>query len=308
MTDAQSPRLVLVTGMSGAGRSAALKALEDFGFEAVDNLPLTLLPDLLSPGDGAAVPDKLAVCVDARTRAFSADAFADALAQTKKARAVTVIFLDCDDDELARRYVETRHRHPLAGNLPVADGIKIERGIIMPVRGMADIVIDTSAMTLGDLKAALAGHLTADGGGMSVFVTSFSFKKGIPRNADIVFDVRFLANPHYDEALRPLSGRDAAVQAFIKKDPGFDIFFKGVSNLLGELLPRYAREGKSYLTIALGCTGGRHRSVFAAEQLADALKTMKGDVDNKNTHDVRLAHRDLDDTTRGDKAPGGTKT
>jgi len=308
MTDAQSPRLVLVTGMSGAGRSAALKALEDFGFEAVDNLPLTLLPNLLSPDDGAAVPDKLAVCVDARTRAFSADAFADSLAQIKKARTVTVLFLDCDDDELVRRYVETRHRHPLAGNLPVADGITIERGIIMPVRAMADVVLDTSAMTLGDLKAALAGHFAAEGSGMSVFVTSFSFKKGIPRNADIVFDVRFLANPHYDEALKPLSGRDAAVQAFIKKDPGFDIFFKGISNLLGELLPRYAREGKSYLTIALGCTGGRHRSVFAAEQLADALKTTKGDPDNESARNVRLAHRDLDDKAKDAQAGEGTKT
>jgi len=294
MTQKPTPRLVLVTGMSGAGRTATLKTLEDFGYEAVDNLPLSLLTDLI--GISRATPKNLAVCEDARTREFSTEAFAKNLQDIalKSDRDVCVLFLDCDDDELARRYAETRHRHPLAGELPVADGIRIERGIMHPVREMADVVLDTTGLTLGDLKHALAGHFADESQSqMSVFVTSFSFKKGLPRNADLVFDVRFLKNPHYDETLRGGTGKDLDVQAFIEQDPGFGAFFNPLSALLAELLPRYALEGKSYLTLALGCTGGRHRSVFVAERLAERLNEEWG---RKTGADIRLTHRDIDNT------------
>ena len=293
MTQKPLSRLVLVTGMSGAGRTATLKALEDFGYEAVDNLPLSLLPNLI--GISQRPPKNLAVCEDARTREFSTEAFAQNLKNIalESDRNVCVLFLDCDDDELARRYAETRHRHPLAGELPVADGIRIERGIIQPVRKMADVVLDTTGLTLGDLKHALAGHFGEESQGqMSVFVTSFSFKKGLPRNADMVFDVRFLKNPHYDEVLRGRTGKDTDVQSFIEQDPGFEAYFNPLSALLAELLPRYALEGKSYLTLALGCTGGRHRSVFVAERLAKELNDVWA---SKTGADIRLTHRDLDD-------------
>lgn len=305
MTDHSSYRLVLVTGMSGAGRTAALKVLEDLSFEAVDNVPLSLLPRLA--GTEGTAPANLAVCIDARSREFSAGAFSDALDEIRGLRDIRVLFLDCDDDALARRYIETRHRHPLAGELPIADGISIERAIMAPVRKLADVVLDTTDLTLGGLKNAITGHFSGGAeGDMSIFVTSFSFKKGIPRNADLVFDVRFLKNPHYDETLRALSGRDAAVGAFIEKDPGFGLFFKGLTALLVDLLPRYALEGKSYLTIALGCTGGRHRSVFAAEKIAAHLKDSEARQSQNKTTDgnVHLAHRDLDGEQQGE----GSKT
>ena len=293
MTDHPPYRLVLVTGMSGAGRTAALKVLEDLGFEAVDNVPLSLLPRLA--GTEGTAPANLAVCIDARSREFSVDAFSDALDEIRGLRDTGVLFLDCDDDALARRYIETRHRHPLAGELPIADGISIERAIMAPVPKLADVVLDTTGLTLGELKNAVAGHFAGGAeSDMSIFVTSFSFKKGIPRNADLVFDVRFLKNPHYDETLRALSGRDAAVGAFIEKDPGFGLFFKGLTALLVDLLPRYALEGKSYLTMALGCTGGRHRSVFAAEKIAAHLSQNKATGGN-----VHLAHRDMDGEQQG---------
>ena len=292
MNPETSPRLVLVTGMSGAGRTAVLKILEDFNYEAVDNLPLSLLPSLVSLSQ--TTPKNLAVCEDARTREFSPQALSQNLKDIalKSDRDVRVLFLDCDDEELARRYAETRHRHPLAGELPVIDGIRIEREIIQPVRDTADIVLDTTGLTLGDLKHAVAGHFAENARAhLSIFVTSFSFKKGLPRNADMSFDVRFLKNPHYDEALRAKTGRDTEVQAFIEKDDGFGMFFNTLTGLLAELLPRYALEGKSYLTIALGCTGGRHRSVFVAERLAQWLNDEWAD---KTGADIRLTHRDMD--------------
>ncbi len=278
--------LVLVTGVSGAGKSSALKALEDMGFEAVDNLPLSLMGRLVAPG---AFPHPIAAGVDIRTREFGAEAFLEQVAELR-ARAdvdVKVLFMDCDDQVLTRRYAETRRRHPLAIDRPVADGIRQERTLLAPVREQADVVMDTSDMSLGAQKAAMEDHFAVQSDpGLPVFVVSFSYKNGVPRDADLVFDVRFLKNPHYDLDLRPLTGLDEKVGLHVAGDPGFDEFFSHLTALLGPLLPRYAAEGKSYLTIAIGCTGGRHRSVYVAERLGAWL--------DSQGEKARVRHRDLD--------------
>jgi len=279
-------RLVLVTGMSGAGRSTALKALEDLGFEAVDNLPVTLLKRLVQGGEKTQRP--LAVGVDIRSRDFAVEALleeTDRLA-TETGISVSTLFLDCDDDILIRRYTETRRRHPLAADRPVVDGVRLERLLMRPPRDRADMLVDTSAITIWDLKQRIAELFRGDQApGLSIMVTSFSYRFGVPRDADLVLDVRFLNNPHYDPALSPLTGRDAAVGAFIQQDPDCAQFLDRLEGLLDVTLPRYEREGKSYLTIAIGCTGGRHRSVFVAEHLATWL--------GRTDWPVYLHHREL---------------
>jgi UPF0042 nucleotide-binding protein len=278
-------RLLVVTGMSGAGRSTALKALEDLGYEAVDNLPLSLLPNLVGPQRPAA---PLAVGVDVRTRDFAVPALLDALDRlvSEHRLELKVLFLDCDDDLLVRRYTETRRPHPLAGERPVLDGIRLERQRVWPLRDRADLAIDTSSLTPADLKRLLSGHFALDAGpGITIFVTSFAYRHGLPRDADLVFDVRFLRNPHYVPALRPLTGRDRAVGEFIATDADFPTLFGELCAWIARLLPRYEREGKSYLTIAVGCTGGRHRSVYVAERLAAWL--------GSEGRPVGLLHRDV---------------
>ena len=284
--------VLLITGMSGAGKTSALKALEDLDYEAVDNVPLSLIGSLVAPAQpvfgGGDFQRSIAVGIDIRTRDFGVEPFLRELDHlvSENALEVKVVFLDCDDDELRRRYVETRHRHPLAQDRPVSDGIEHERRLMSPLRGRADIVIDTTGLAPGELKGILQGHFEQAGKqGLAVFVISFSFRRGLPREADLVFDVRFLANPHYDPDLKLLTGKDSEVADFISADTGFRQFFEGLTKLLQPLLPRYAAEGKSYLTIAVGCTGGRHRSVFIVEKLAAWLR-------GQNQH-VRLNHRDL---------------
>lgn len=284
--------VLLVTGMSGAGKTSALKAFEDMGYEAVDNVPLSLLKALVCPPqmnlDGGGLSRPIAIGVDIRTRDFAVRALIAELdgMDDQKALDVKVLFMDCDDDELARRYAETRHRHPLAQDRPVSDGISHERRLVSDLRQRADLVIDTTRFGPGELKRMLSGHFGLDrGNDLNVFVTSFSYRQGLPREADLVFDVRFLANPHYDPVLRDLTGEDAAVGDFIAGDPGFRLFFDNLAGLLNPLLPRYAAEGKSYLTIAVGCTGGRHRSVFVAAKLARLI--------GRDGWRVHLLHRDL---------------
>jgi UPF0042 nucleotide-binding protein len=281
--------VVLVTGMSGAGLSTALKSLEDLGYEAVDNLPMGMVEALVQQGDALARP--VAVTVDARTRNFSADALLTRL-DTLAARPdlkVSLVFLDCADDILQRRYTETRRRHPLAVDRPVADGIQRERVLLDRVKASADVSIDTTMLSIHDLRRLLSGHFSLSSEpGLHVFVTSFSFRQGLPREADLVFDVRFLTNPHYDPNLRPFTGLDAQVAAMVAGDPDYPAFYRRLTDLLQPLLPRYNQEGKSYLTIAVGCTGGRHRSVFVAEELAAWLK--------EQGYKVGLMHRDLERT------------
>ena len=283
-------RVVLVTGMAGAGLSVALKALEDQGYEAVDNLRLSLLEALIHQDQGEHRP--LAMVIDSRTRDFCVDVFLRKLdvLTGRSDLDVRLVFMECGDEVLQRRFTETRRRHPLAVDRQVPDGIKRERTLLAPLADRADVTIDTTDLSIHDLRRLLAGHFRRDGGTrLQVFVTSFSFRRGLPREADLVFDVRFLVNPHYEPALRPLSGRDAAVAEMVARDADFAAFFAHLTGLLGPLLPRYNLEGKSYLTIAVGCTGGRHRSVFVAERLADWLR----DRGLK----VGLEHRDLERAT-----------
>jgi UPF0042 nucleotide-binding protein len=268
------PRALLVTGMSGAGRTTALKALEDLGYEAVDNLPLGLFDKLLTiPGDPGDDTRPLAIGIDSRTRAFDADAIVERIGDLRaEGVEITLVFLDCSGTELTRRFSETRRRHPLALDRPAADGIAREREIVAPLRRAADIVIDTSDYAARDLRRALAGRFARAGvDPLTLTILSFGFARGLPRDADLVFDMRFLANPHWDPVLRPMTGDDAAVGDYVAADPAFMPAFERIFDLLLLLLPRYGAEGKSYLTVAFGCTGGRHRSVFVAGRMAERL-------------------------------------
>lgn len=264
--------VVLVTGMSGAGRSTCLKILEDLGFEAVDNLPVNLLARVLRPDRSG--PERLAVGVDSRTRGFGADLLLAALAEIGAAggRAPFLLFLDCDDEVLRRRFTETRRRHPFGGMPAVADALAAERELIAPLKLAAGLVVDTSDLALPDLRRLLSAHFAVDAPGLTLAVISFAYRHGLPREADLVFDLRFLRNPHYDPVLRPLTGHDAPVSAHIRADADFAGFVDHLQAFLEPLLPRYLLEGKSYLTIAFGCTGGRHRSVYLAELVGGWLR------------------------------------
>jgi RNase adapter protein RapZ len=278
-------RVLLVTGMSGAGRSTALKTLEDLGYETFDNLPASLVPALVesSAADGPAI----AVGADTRTRGFAAETMLETLAEIigRTGRALGVLFIDCDDERLERRYTETRRPHPLAGDRSIMDGIRRERQVVSALRDRADLVIDSSALSAADLKRVLTGHFALDARGMHVFVTSFAYRNGVPRDADLIFDVRFLDNPYYVDDLRTLTGHHPAVAAHIQRDVDFAPFFDRLWRLLRPLLPRYEIRGKTYLTIAIGCTGGRHRSVYVAERLAARLRDAGWRVE--------VVHRDL---------------
>lgn len=279
-------RVLVVTGLSGAGRTTALKALEDMNCEAVDNLPVRLMATLIrqGPADGRG----LAIGIDVRTRDFNADKFAQEIADLRATvtTPVEMLFLDSDDDVIERRYTETRRAHPMASDRPLADGIAAERRLLAPLRDSADFVIDTSHSNIHEFARVLRDRMVgAATGEANVLVTSFSYRNGVPRDADMVVDVRFLRNPHYDPALRPLTGRDNGVGAYIEGDRDFGEFFERLTDLLALLLPRFNEEGKSYLTIAIGCTGGRHRSVYVAERL-------RGWIAERMSH-VEVRHREL---------------
>ncbi len=274
-TSPSMTKLILITGLSGAGKSTALNALEDLGYEAVDNLPVSLLPALVSSAHGNK-HDIVVAGVDIRTRNFSIDHLVRALEVIKNlGYSVETLFVTADDEILHRRYTETRRKHPLADDRPISDGITHERALIGGIQHWADWVLDTSQMKGTELRAAIQNRYAKKEGNLSIFLQSFSYRLGVPRDADLVFDVRFLRNPHYDEALRPKTGQDVAVGEYIKQDEAFTAFFANLTQLLLPLLPRYQQEGKSYLTIAIGCTGGKHRSVFVTEQLS-AFLTAQG--------------------------------
>lgn len=264
-------RVTLVTGPSGAGRSTAIHALEDLGFEAIDNLPLSLLPRLL---DGPPLDRPMALGLDVRNRDFSVAALIEVIERLAADPAVEtdLLYLDCRADVLVKRFSETRRRHPLAPAETAAEGIEREMDLLAPIRARADVLIDTSDLTPHDLRAELALWFGKAGSErLAVSVQSFSYKRGVPRGLDIILDCRFLRNPYWQPALRAGDGRDSEVADYVAGDPRFAGFFAQVATLVEFLLPAYVEEGKAHLAIGFGCTGGQHRSVVMAERLADRL-------------------------------------
>ncbi|OYY67180.1 MAG: RNase adaptor protein RapZ [Sphingomonas sp. 28-62-11] len=270
--------ILLVTGMSGAGKSTTLKTLEDLGWEVVDNLPLLLLDRLLStelPAGSGDDDRPLAIGIGAQTRGFDP---VKIVKRIKKLQAdhghdISTLFLDCAGGELERRYSETRRRHPLALDRPASDGIARERELLAPLRRWANRLIDTTDLSSNALAQQIRASFARDGlSAPTLSVMSFGFARGLPRDADLVLDMRFLRNPHWDDALRPGTGLDADVSAYVAADPAYDAAMAAIDSLILLLLPRYRAEGKSYVTIAFGCTGGRHRSVHVAERMAKQLR------------------------------------
>jgi UPF0042 nucleotide-binding protein len=269
--------ILLVTGMSGAGKSTVLRTLEDLGWEVVDNLPLLLLNRLLDTAPGADGGDDerpLALGLGTQTRGFDAESIVQRIKKLREEQGLDVgtLFLECTGAELIRRFSETRRRHPLAQDRPAEDGIARERELLGPLRRWANRLIDTSDMKANQLSQTIRGIFSEDGGKTTFSVTSFGFSRGLPRDADLVLDMRFLRNPHWEPGLRPGTGLDADVSAYIQADPAYDAAMAQIESLLLLLLPRYQAEGKAYVTIAFGCTGGRHRSVHVAERMAARLR------------------------------------
>ena len=274
----QPRRILLVTGLSGAGRTTVLKTLEDIGWETVDNLPLGLVERLLStplPQGSASEDRPLAIGIDSRTRGFDARAILRRAEMLREQAGfpIELVFVDARDAVLARRFSATRRRHPLGLDRPAEDGIARERELVHPLRERADHLIDTSELSVNALQADIRGRFgDAETAQPTLVVTSFSYQRGLPRHADLVFDMRFLNNPHWVPALRPGTGLDADVSDHVRNDPAYPAAMDGIESLLKTLLPRYAREGKSYVTVAFGCTGGRHRSVHCAEAHGERLR------------------------------------
>ncbi|KMS59572.1 nucleotide-binding protein [Novosphingobium barchaimii LL02] len=270
-------RVLLVTGMLGAGKTTALRVLEDLGWEIVDNFPIRMLDALLDAGSSGADSDPapLAIGFDSRTRGFNPERIIAQVKALTERRDIelTTLFLDCGSNELERRYNETRRRHVLAGDAPVSTGIRAERELLAPLRRWADLLIDTTEFTSNDLQRVIRERFaSSEPGELTVTVSSFGFSRGMPPVADLVFDMRFIENPHWDPVLRPQTGQDQAVGDYIRKDPAYEEAFTRIRDLLLLLLPRYRAQGKAYVHIAFGCTGGRHRSVFTAEQMGAALR------------------------------------
>ncbi|MEO0031974.1 MAG: hypothetical protein RIS94_1732 [Pseudomonadota bacterium] len=276
--DKKPQRILLVTGVLGAGKTTAMRALEDMGWEAIDNFPIRLLDRLLETEPGSAQLDAgspLAIGFDTRTRGFDP---LKTIERVKKLAArsdllVTTLFLDCGGAELERRYNETRRRHPMSEDKPAATGIAAERELLEPLRRWADVVLTTTDFTTNDLQQAIReAFRDSTPTRPTVTISSFGFSRGTPPLADLVFDMRFLNNPHWVDDLRPMTGRDAPVGDYIRQDPAFDEAFTRIRDLLLLLLPRFEAQGKAYVNIAFGCTGGRHRSVYMAERIASALR------------------------------------
>lgn len=284
-TQPEQPLAVLVTGPSGAGRSTAVRALEDLGFEVIDNMPFSLLPRLF---DGP-LGHPLALGLDVRNRDFSTEGLIEAIDRMtlQFGHGLQVLYLDADDDVLVRRYSETRRRHPLAGDGPPIAGIRRDKELLAPIRSRAEALIDTTALSPHDLRAEV-DRLYAPGDGrlLGLSVQSFSYKRGLPRGLDLVLDCRFLRNPHWEEDLRALDGRDPLVADYVKADPKTAPFLDRITDLLDLTLPAHKDEGRSHLSIGLGCTGGQHRSVALTEILADRLA--------KKGWQVSKRHRELD--------------
>ncbi len=279
---------LIITGLSGAGISTVLKALEDFTYEVFDNCPISLIPQLLE-GRNDEVEAKycgVAIGVDVRARGFSPEAVIE-MAEQINAR---ILFITCEDSVLYKRFTETRRSHPLARDKSVSFGVRTERQLLEPLLDAAEFLIDTTDTSIHDLRHILEGHLAVKTDeNLTVSLTSFGYRNGIPRSADVVMDVRFAKNPHWQAELKPKTGQEPEVGAYILQDPDYVMFLENFKNMLKPLLPRYAQEGKSYLNIAIGCSGGKHRSVFTVETLGEWLK-------GEGVR-IYIEHRDMPRTT-----------
>jgi len=282
------PRLLLVTGMSGAGKSTVLDALEDMGWEVVDNLPADLLQEFVSGGRQRTV--NAAVGMDVRSRGFDSETLPTLIRSIEGVDA-ELLYLDCAGGELIRRYDETRRRHPLAPDRPPEDGIGREREITAPLRNAADSLIDTTDLSPSELRDELRRRYGDDSDQPVLTVYSFAFSRGILRTADLVFDLRFLSNPHWVDELRPLTGADQPVRDYLREEPAWVETMERVEALLIDWIPRYWGAGKSYVTVAFGCTGGRHRSVAAAVEMAERLRNA-GFAPNVRHRDLASPPRD----------------
>lgn len=305
----QPKTILLLSGLSGAGKTTALKTLEDMGWEVVDNLPLVLLDRLLDTplpaGHAGADERPLALGIDARTRDFDANAIVQRIKAMRERHGhdIETLFLDCSGTELERRFAETRRRHPLALDRPAADGIARERELTEPLRRWATQVIDTTGFTSNSLQQEIRNRFSRERLSDPVLtILSFGFSRGVPRNADLMFDMRFLRNPHWDADLRPKTGLDAQVAAYIAADPAYDEAVGKIEDLLTTLLPRYSEGGKAYITVAFGCTGGKHRSVHVAERVAIYLQ--------EAGFSPTILHRNIESTPQDGlekRRPGGPK-
>lgn len=282
----QQTNIVLVTGPSGAGRSTAINVFEDLGFETIDNMPLSLLPGLLT---GQPSGRQIALGVDIRTRDFSVGAVLDIHEEIKRTEGFdsTILFLDCETDNLVRRYSETRRRHPLTPDDTPKFGIEQEKKLLSTLRLRADVLIETTNLSPHDLKQELKNwYGDADAGYLAITLHSFSYKRGVPRGIDMIYDCRFLNNPYWDKALRSMNGTDKEVADYVKADARFDEFYERLLGMCEFLLPAYIDEGKAHFSLGLGCTGGQHRSVCIAEVLGKSLA-------DSGWH-VSIRHRELE--------------
>lgn len=284
------PQIVVITGLSGAGRTQVAKVLEDVDFFVIDNLPPTLIDKVveLASGPGSAV-DRLGLVVDIRGRQFFGQLVA-AVTQLRRASSnVTVLFMEASEEVLVRRFEESRRRHPAAeGDAGVLEGIRAERELVSELRGMADLIVDTSDLNVHELRERVLDTLDATGDAtLQIQLVTFGFKHGTPRDADMVMDVRFLPNPHWVDELRPYDGTDSPVRDYVFAQPAAGPFVEALEQLLDVIVPGYVREGKRYFTLAIGCTGGRHRSVAVGEHVAGYLR-------RTTELPVVLDHRDLE--------------
>jgi RNase adapter protein RapZ len=280
-------QLVILTGLSGSGKSTVLRAFEDMGFYCVDNLPVELIPifaELHAVGEGDFA--RAALLVDAR-EGVQLEKLPPLLRHLKKNHPITLVFIEANEDALLRRYSETRRPHPLGKNYSVRESLRHERALMEPIRKLADVVIDSTQFNVHELRHFVTRRFkNPDTRPMLVSVVSFGFRYGVPSDADLVFDVRFLPNPHFVPRLRPYTGKDRKVRQYIQSFPQTGGFLRRIESLLAYLIPHYIREGKSYLTIAFGCTGGKHRSVMLAESVKQALE--------KRGYSAKVVHRDIE--------------
>jgi len=293
------PRLLLVTGMSGAGKSTVLDALEDMGWEVVDNLPADLVQEFVYGGGQRTA--NVAIGMDVRSRGFDPESLGDFIHSIEGVEP-QLLYLDCSGGELIRRYDETRRRHPLAPDRPAEDGIARERQLTWSLRSAADSLIDTTDLSPAELRDELRRRFGGDSDQPVLTISSFSFARGISRTADLVFDLRFLPNPHWIEDLRPLTGVDQPVRSFLEQADGWTDAMARIESLLIDWIPRYWAAGKSYVTVAFGCTGGRHRSVAAAVEMAERLGRA-GFAPNVRHRDLASPPRDTIERHPG-RAPG----